>query len=252
MMTRVRTQNNELQVILDKLNQLFILDHNQVEDAKQWEARIQNIQQEITNIHAKENETVKSFSAIREEQDAVLLNLNQISNDQTTAYKTIATYPQIANDLKKTANDAMSTFNKIKATIDRLNLPGVSPDYKLAYINTKETLQKFIENMEAPRINLDESQRQAMQVTSDLDSFKTVSTSVYMYSNLAQQAIRYLVRFQGNPAIGDAYRRASIMYDNDFNYEFAAEEAGRVIEGMEPGRYQSMKRDMEERSISPF
>lgn len=252
MLERVRTQNNELQMQLDQLGQEFVLEHNQIEDAKQWGNRISEQQKNISNIRQRQSSNKRTYTEIRDEQEKVLLDLNQISNDQVNLYKTIVTYPQIAADLKKTAADSLNTFNRIKATIDRLSLPGVSPDYKLAYINTKESIERFAENVNAPRIDLDDAQRQAMQTTSDLDDFKQISTNVYLYSNLAQQSIRYLTRYQQNPAIADTHQRATALYEKDFNYEYAAEEAGRAIEAMEPGRYQQMKRDLQERSIAPF
>jgi septation ring formation regulator len=253
MFNRVKLQNQELTLKLGELSDYFVLNHNQIEDTRQWAQRIKTLNNEVVELaDSTKNENMKQpFSVIKNEQEKILLDLNQISNDQTNLYKTINTYVNISNDLKKAANDNLTAFQKIRLTIEQMGLPGLDNSYKNLYMNTEKSIQKLIDVLNNPKIDLDESQKQASQVISDMADFKSASMDVYTYANLAQQAIRYLTRFNYPQAI-QSYQNAMNLYDNQFNYIAAANEAGNMINQIEPNRYDQLVKDFNDRNIHPF
>ncbi|MFT8324275.1 septation ring formation regulator EzrA [Oenococcus sicerae] len=251
-LARVRAQNQELTLEIDRLDQRYILSHSEVEDMRGWGEQIKSVSAQNNDNKKRWQEKKAAFTALREVQNGLFRQLNQISKNQKDLYVTISSYPQVFDDLKRIALQYAGELSNIRRVLEQVDMPGLPADYRLQFISVQDEIKALNDMVAASRVNLDDAQRQAHEVTTDLADLKASSSELYNNANLAIELIHYANRFTDRQEIMTALQQARLYYERDLDYSRTVDIVGRALNQIEAGSYARLKEGYLNRNQTPF
>ncbi|MFT8696291.1 MAG: septation ring formation regulator EzrA [Oenococcus sicerae] len=251
-LAHVRAQNQELTLEIDRLDQRYILSHSEVEDMRGWGEQIKSVSAQNNDNKKRWQEKKAAFTALREVQNGLFRQLNQISKNQKDLYVTISSYPQVFDDLKRIALQYAGELSNIRRVLEQVDMPGLPADYRLQFISVQDEIKALNDMVAASRVNLDDAQRQAHEVTTDLADLKASSSELYNNANLAIELIHYANRFTDRQEIMTALQQARLYYERDLDYSRTVDIVGRALNQIEAGSYARLKEGYLNRNQTPF
>ncbi|MDN6900775.1 septation ring formation regulator EzrA [Oenococcus sicerae] len=251
-LAHVRAQNQELTLEIDRLDQRYILSHSEVEDMRGWGEQIKSVSAQNNDNKKRWQEKKAAFTALREVQNGLFRQLNQISKNQKDLYVTISSYPQVFDDLKRIALQYAGELSNIRRVLEQVDMPGLPADYRLQFISVQDEIKALNDMVAASRVNLDDAQRQAHEVTTDLADLKASSSELYNNANLAIELIHYANRFTDRQEIMTALQQARLYYERDLDYSRTVDIVGRALNQIEAGSYERLKEGYLNRNQTPF
>ncbi|OIL19704.1 septation ring formation regulator EzrA [Oenococcus oeni] len=248
----VRAQNQELTLEIDRLAHRFTLSHSEVEDTRGWGEQIKSVSEQNEESKKRWHEKKAPFTAIREIQNGLFEQLDQIAKNQKDLYITISSYPQVFDDLKRISLQYSGELSNIRRILEQVDMPGLPADYRLQFISVKDEIKALNNMVSASRVNLDDAQRQAHEVTTDLADLKSSSSELYVNANLAVELIHYANRFSDRQEIISALQQARLYYERDLDYGRTVDLVGRALDQVDPGSYERLKDGYTNRNQTPF
>ncbi|WP_439425045.1 septation ring formation regulator EzrA [Oenococcus alcoholitolerans] len=251
-LSRVRSQNQELTMEIDRLNQHFILSHSELEDTRGWAEQIKHVTALNQENRDRWRQKKAPFTNIRQNQQNIFKELEQISKNQRDLYLTLGSYPQVYDDLKRISLQYAGELSNIRRVLDQVGMPGLPADYRLQFMSVSDEVKSLNDMVAASRVNLDDAQRQAHEVTADLADLKSSSANLYLNANLAVELIHYANRYNGQQAIMEALSQARLFYERDFDYARTVQVVGNALDQVEPGSFQRLRDGYLNRNRNPF
>ncbi len=251
-LAHVRAQNQELTLEIDRLNQRFILSHSEVEDTRGWAEQIKSVAAQNDGNVKRWREKKAPFTALRQTQLGLFKQLDQISKNQRDLYVTISSYPQVFDDLKRISLQYAGELSNIRRVLEQVDMPGLPADYRLQFISVQDEIKSLNEMVASARVNLDDAQRQAHEVTTDLADLKSSSSELYVNANLAVELIHYANRYVDRQEIISALQQARLYYERDLDYSRTVDIVGRALNQVEAGSYRRLRDGYVNRNQTPF
>lgn len=240
-----RKNQKELLVELNRLNQNYTFNHNEMESAQEINESLEIIEKEFveykeksdnrlpivySDIDIKQQQQVKELGTIEEKQAKIADGIQGLWEDEQKAHKAVKLFDFDIHTLKR--------------NLEKLNLPGLSKEYLDYFYAVNSEIDDLADKLAQTKIDMDEITKLLIDTQSDLDvlSEKTndILDSASLTERLLQYANRYRLRY---PEIADAATEADSLFNREYNYSASLEKIATAVDNVEPGAYKKIEDD---------
>ncbi|WP_057829086.1 septation ring formation regulator EzrA [Liquorilactobacillus cacaonum] len=240
-----RKNQKELLAELNRLNQNYTFNHNEMESAQEINESLEIIEKEFveykeksenrlpivySDIDIKQQQQVKELGTIEEKQAKIADGIQGLWEDEQKAHKAVKLF-----DLD---------IHTLKRNLEKLNLPGLSKEYLDYFYAVNSEIDDLADKLAQTKIDMDEITKLLIDTQSDLDvlSEKTndILDSASLTERLLQYANRYRLRY---PEIADAATEADSLFNREYNYSASLEKIATAVDNVEAGAYKKIEDD---------
>ncbi|TDG74369.1 hypothetical protein C5L31_000936 [Secundilactobacillus malefermentans] len=237
-----QNQNRVLLRELERLNQNYTLDHDEVATARGLTEQLKQINDGYQLDIQSLTEKSAVYSEILKRQEKQKVELTQIEKQQTEINDSVSAL----SDEEKKARETLQRFDfemhSLKRNIENLNLPGLPKDYLDYFFVVSDEVDKLADAIGQVQINMEEITKQLIMIQSDLDTLKEKSTDLRDSAKLAEQLIQYANRFRlSKPEIETASQKAKALFDREYKYTESLETIATALDKVEPGSYKRLE-----------
>lgn len=216
----VSRQNNDLGAKLQRFNMSYILKNAEIERNRQFRQQIDRVQNEFRKDKEQITTATAVYSKIAENQSITIANLRQIESEQQELFNAVVDLPKNEERIKRTLQQIDLRIRTIRRKIDNLNLPGLPEDYAIQYQGVIKSINELNDEMNQPKISVEDIFKQLIIVESDMDDLIQVTETLFDNAILAEQMIQYANRYINNePYIDKASREAKHYFETEHNYQ---------------------------------
>lgn len=236
-----RKQNALLQSELDKLNQGFILDHGEIDQAKSLADRIQINATRFQEDNDAIQLHTESFSSIYQHQIQQIQNLTDIEQEQRELNNSVKDLPVE----EKSAISKLRSFDNqvrtLKREINNLNLPGLTDDFLDEFDIVENGIDKLSNELSHVQINMEDVDKQLMVVQSDFTSLNERVSKLKDNVLLVEQSLQYANLYKNNSEVLSAIEHAKQLFRYEYKYGAALQVMKDILDKIEPGSYQRIE-----------
>ncbi|GAK47931.1 septation ring formation regulator EzrA [Secundilactobacillus oryzae JCM 18671] len=237
-----QNQNRTLTRELERLNQNYTLDHDEIATARGLNEQLKQLNEAYQN----DIQTISSHAAVYSEilarQEKQKKELTQIEKQQTEINDSVAGLSEEEKKARETLQRFDYELHSLKRSIENLNLPGLPKDYLDYFFVVSDEVDKLADAINQVQINMEEITKQLIMIQSDLDTLKEKSNDLRDSAKLSEQLIQYANRYRiNNPEIDEASKKAKDLYDKEFKYTESLETIATALDKVEPGSYKRLE-----------
>ncbi|AEV94982.1 septation ring formation regulator EzrA [Pediococcus claussenii] len=240
-MTHAEKQNKALLAEIERLDQSYVLDKEDLNESQSLGAQLEALRTE----HDRDTEQMTNQPVIYSEILERLRTENeQLKNIEDKQAELDGKFQSIINS-EKAARQRLAQYDteihNIKRHVENLNLPGVSDEYMDYFFVVSDEIERVGNNMNQVRINIDMILRELDMVNTDLQTLTKKTTDLTDNAALSELAFQYANRYRNNNEDVDlASRRAQKLFDSDYQYEQSFQTISSVLDKVEPGSVENI------------
>ena len=235
-------QITNLIMSLDHLNQSYVLTHNELDDARQMQSEIADMQkeydrrvQEIADHQAVYTATFDSFEAIAK-------RLGELEQKQYQINDSVSGLFEGERVAKQGVTQFEIDLKDIQREVEQANLPGVPKDFVDYFTMVREEVAKLDDNLNQVQINIEDITKQLIMTQEDLNTLTQKAKDMKDAAILTEQALQYANRYTyGNEALAGAAAEAKRIYTEDHNYQQALDTIATALDQVEPGSFKRIE-----------
>ncbi|KRN01923.1 septation ring formation regulator EzrA [Levilactobacillus senmaizukei DSM 21775 = NBRC 103853] len=237
-----QNQSHTLLNELDRLGQNYTLDHQELETARELNEQIRTIdgiyQADVQAIADKQ----ATYSQILEHQEHQNKDLTQIEEQQGQILKSVAGLVDEERQARETLQQFDFNLHSLRRQVENLNLPGIPQTYLDYFFVVRDEVAQLATDMDQPQIDMERITKQLLIIQTDLDTLKEKTEDLIDSSQLAEQLLQYANRYQvSHEDVATASKKASQLFEKDFQYAQALETIATVLDEVEPGSYKRLE-----------
>ncbi|KRN74819.1 hypothetical protein IV73_GL001096 [Weissella kandleri] len=231
----VQEQNQELSTMVSQYSENYIFDMSNAEAVQGWGRKLLTIEKQLDDIQLSiANQTIV-YSKTQGHLQMIENELKTIEADQLHLFDNLKILPEIGRKAKENLEQAQEELRTIHRRVERQGLPGVPSNYLNFFDQVVSRVEKLSDVINAPRINVDEFQRQMSVVSADLDNLKEMTKQMLEAAQLTGSLVRKANQYRDNAAIGQAVQQAQREYNQFYNFDQAVQILGQQLDRLEPG-----------------
>lgn len=235
-------QNNLLMRELERLNQNYTLDHQELETTRGFTEQIRAIdagyQKDVEAIH--NNEAI--YTEVEARQNKQTQELTQIEKQQEEINDSVAGLAKEEEQANATLQQFEFKLHSIRREVKNFNLPGVTKSYLDYYQVVSDEISKLTDDMNQVRINMEDITKQLIMIQSDLDILTEKTNDLVDSAQLAEQLIQYANRYRlSHEEVATASAEAQRLFDEEFDYAKSLETIATILDQIEPGSYKRLE-----------
>ena len=235
-------QVTNLIMSLDHLNQSYVLTHNELEDARQMQSEIADMQkefdrkvQDIADHQAIYTETFDSFEAIAKRLGELEQKQYQINDSVSGLFEG-----------EKVAKQGVTQFEidlkNIQRDVEQAHLPGLPKDFTDYFAMVREEVAKLDDNLNQVQINIEDITKQLIMTQEDLNTLTQKAKDMKDAAVLTEQALQYANRYTyGNETLAGAAAESKRIYSQEFNYQVSLDTIATALDQIEPGSFKRIE-----------
>ncbi|WP_290032752.1 septation ring formation regulator EzrA [Ligilactobacillus cholophilus] len=238
-------QEHELLIDLDRLSQNYELTHNEMEDARDLQAQIQDIRKSFDNFTKQRTEGVIYSKELATQKDNIK-KLTKIEKHQQEINDNVSNLWKEEKEAQKAVQGFDLEIHRMRRDIEKLNLPGLSREYTDYFFKVSDEIQALDEALNQIQINMDEITKGLINTQSDLDVLGDKTKEIIDCATLTEEFLQYANRYRTRyPEVDAAYKKADHMFNKQFDYVDALDVISNALEEVEPGIYKRITDDYE-------
>lgn len=239
----LKKQNVDLSRRLERLNIDYVLDHQEIENNRQYTEQIRSLGTEVIRQKESVQRGEAVYSQVKVQQKQILKNLEQIENLQLDLYERVKGFPEE----ERLANQALKEFdvemrNK-KRRIHNLNLPGTPKDYTALFNDVVKEIERMNQAMTSPKVDIEEVSKQQVMIQSDMDTLEEATDQLIDEALLAEQSMQYANRYINIDSAVATARRDAYEAFNNYDYARSLAIVSTALETVQKGSYQKIEQD---------
>lgn len=239
------SQEHELLIDLDHLSQNYELTHNELEDAHELQAQIQEVRKDFDNFTKQRTEGVIYSTELKKQKENIE-KLNRIEKRQKEINDEVSNLWKEEKEAQKAVQSFDLEIHRMRRDIEKLNLPGLSKEYTDYFFKVSDEIQALNEALNQIQINMDEITKALINTQSDLDVLGDKTKEIIDCSTLTEEFLQYANRYRTRyPEIAEAYKKADHLFNKQFDYVDALDVISNALEEVEPGIYKRITDDYE-------
>lgn len=239
------SQEHELLIDLDRLSQNYELTHNELEDAHELQAQIQEVRKDFDNFTKQRTEGVIYSTELKKQKENIE-KLNKIEKRQKEINDGVSNLWKEEKEAQKAVQSFDLEIHRMRRDIEKLNLPGLSKEYTDYFFKVSDEIQALNEALNQIQINMDEITKALINTQSDLDVLGDKTKEIIDCSTLTEEFLQYANRYRTRyPEIAEAYKKADHLFNKQFDYVDALDVISNALEEVEPGIYKRITDDYE-------
>ncbi|MFT8882828.1 MAG: septation ring formation regulator EzrA [Liquorilactobacillus hordei] len=238
-----RKNQRELLVELDRLSQNYTFNHDEMENAKQLDEDLKEIEQELANYQEKvDGKKPIVYSVLKEQQTKQIETLKKIEEKQAKIGDSVQT---LWND-EQEAHKAVRLFDfdihSVKRDLEKLNLPGLSKEYLDYFYSVNAEIDDLADKLNQVKIDMDEITKLMIDTQSDLDVLTEKTNDIIDSASLTERLLQYANRYRLRyPEVAQASDEAYHLFNQNYDYAGSLERIATAIDKVETGAYKKIE-----------
>ena len=240
-------QEHELLIDLDRLSQNYELTHNEFEDAHDLQVQIQAIRKDFDNFTKQRSEGVIYSDELKRQKDNID-KLTKIEKKQKEINDGVSNLWKEEKEAQKAVQGFDLEIHRMRRDVEKLNLPGLSREYTDYFFKVSDEIENLDDALGQIQINMDEITKALINTQSDLDVLGDKTKEIIDCATLSEEFLQYANRYRTRyPEVEEAYKKASQLFNKEYNYVDALDTISNAVEEVEPGAYNRITDDYESR-----
>ena len=240
-------QEHELLIDLDRLSQNYELTHNEFEDAHDLQVQIQAIRKDFDNFTKQRSEGVIYSDELKRQKDNID-KLTKIEKKQKEINDGVSNLWKEEKEAQKAVQGFDLEIHQMRRDVEKLNLPGLSREYTDYFFKVSDEIENLDDALGQIQINMDEITKALINTQSDLDVLGDKTKEIIDCATLSEEFLQYANRYRTRyPEVEEAYKKASQLFNKEYNYVDALDTISNAVEEVEPGAYKRITDDYESR-----
>ena len=240
-------QEHELLIDLDRLSQNYELTHNEFEDAHDLQVQIQAIRKDFDNFTKQRSEGVIYSDELKRQKDNID-KLTKIEKKQKEINDGVSNLWKEEKEAQKAVQGFDLEIHRMRRDVEKLNLPGLSREYTDYFFKVSDEIENLDDALGQIQINMDEITKALINTQSDLDVLGDKTKEIIDCATLSEEFLQYANRYRTRyPEVEEAYKKASQLFNKEYNYVDALDTISNAVEEVEPGAYKRITDDYESR-----
>ena len=240
-------QEHELLIDLDRLSQNYELTHNEFEDAHDLQVQIQAIRKDFDNFTKQRSEGVIYSDELKRQKDNID-KLTEIEKKQKEINDGVSNLWKEEKEAQKAVQGFDLEIHRMRRDVEKLNLPGLSREYTDYFFKVSDEIENLDDALGQIQINMDEITKALINTQSDLDVLGDKTKEIIDCATLSEEFLQYANRYRTRyPEVEEAYKKASQLFNKEYNYVDALDTISNAVEEVEPGAYKRITDDYESR-----
>lgn len=240
-------QEHELLIDLDRLSQNYELTHNEFEDAHDLQVQIQAIRKDFDNFTKQRSEGVIYSDELKRQKDNID-KLTKIEKKQKEINDGVSNLWKEEKEAQKAVQGFDLEIHRMRRDVEKLNLPGLSREYTDYFFKVSDEIENLDDALGQIQINMDEITKALINTQSDLDVLGDKTKEIIDCATLSEEFLQYANRYRTRyPGVEEAYKKASQLFNKEYNYVDALDTISNAVEEVEPGAYKRITDDYESR-----
>lgn len=240
-------QEHELLIDLDRLSQNYELTHNEFEDAHDLQVQIQAIRKDFDNFTKQRSEGVIYSDELKRQKDNID-KLTKIEKKQKEINDGVSNLWKEEKEAQKAVQGFDLEIHRMRRDVEKLNLPGLSREYTDYFFKISDEIENLDDALGQIQINMDEITKALINTQSDLDVLGDKTKEIIDCATLSEEFLQYANRYRARyPEVEEAYKKASQLFNKEYNYVDALDTISNAVEEVEPGAYKRITDDYESR-----
>ena len=240
-------QEHELLIDLDRLSQNYELTHNEFEDAHDLQVQIQAIRKDFDNFTKQRSEGVIYSDELKRQKDNID-KLTKIEKKQKEINDGVSSLWKEEKEAQKAVQGFDLEIHRMRRDVEKLNLPGLSREYTDYFFKVSDEIENLDDALGQIQINMDEITKALINTQSDLDVLGDKTKEIIDCATLSEEFLQYANRYRTRyPEVEEAYKKASQLFNKEYNYVDALDTISNAVEEVEPGAYKRITDDYESR-----
>ena len=240
-------QEHELLIDLDRLSQNYELTHNEFEDAHDLQVQIQAIRKDFDNFTKQRSEGVIYSDELKRQKDNID-KLTKIEKKQKEINDGVSNLWKEEKEAQKAVQGFDLEIHRMRRDVEKLNLPGLSREYTDYFFKVSDEIENLDDALGQIQINMDEITKALINTQSDLDVLGDKTKEIIDCATLSEEFLQYANRYRTRyPEVEEAYKKASQLFNKEYNYVDALDTVSNAVEEVEPGAYKRITDDYESR-----
>ena len=240
-------QEHELLIDLDRLSQNYELTHNEFEDAHDLQVQIQAIRKDFDNFMKQRSEGVIYSDELKRQKDNID-KLTKIEKKQKKINDGVSNLWKEEKEAQKAVQGFDLEIHRMRRDVEKLNLPGLSREYTDYFFKVSDEIENLDDALGQIQINMDEITKALINTQSDLDVLGDKTKEIIDCATLSEEFLQYANRYRTRyPEVEEAYKKASQLFNKEYNYVDALDTISNAVEEVEPGAYKRITDDYESR-----
>lgn len=227
--------NHDLNIELDRLTQDYIFAKDEDGQVRSWHLQLSNVERGLNDLHDAIEQNAVVFSQVIEPQDEMREELVRIETEQQDLWQEFAELPVRHQHLKSRLIYLKNKMRQIQRRVERQGLSGLSAKYQSDFYTVSDELGRSEQQLDAPRVNVDDVERQLAIVNTDLDSLNEDTEQMLEAAAVTERLVRKAQNYPDDPQIVEATQQARYYYENEFDYNQAMTILGDALDAVEPG-----------------
>lgn len=231
----LQQQNQNLNQLVGQLNQNYIFNHDEENSIRDLSRQLLQVEKDLDSIRLGINKKEVVFSQLTEKLMVDENQLDQVEEQQIGLWDNLKVLPEIVKTAQNKVELFVESMRKIKRRVERQGLPGAPTTYLNFFDQVSEMLNKLQQQVNAPRVNVDDLQRQVSIVGSDIDNLQVATNELLANATLTVILLHKANQYREYPEVVQAVQNAQVEYNQFYNYEKAVEVLGQALDRIEPG-----------------
>ncbi|QNT64684.1 septation ring formation regulator EzrA [Weissella koreensis] len=231
----LQQQNQNLNQLVGQLNQNYIFNHDEENSIRDLSRQLLQVEKDLDSIRLGINKKEVVFSQLTEKLMVDENQLDQVEEQQIGLWDNLKVLPEIVKTAQNKVELFVESMRKIKRRVERQGLPGAPTTYLNFFDQVSEMLNKLQQQVNAPRVNVDDLQRQVSIVGSDIDNLQVATNELLANATLTGILLHKANQYREYPEVVQAVQNAQVEYNQFYNYEKAVEVLGQALDRIEPG-----------------
>lgn len=242
--SHAQTQNRELLLELNHLNQSYALTHDELVTAKKLTKQINEQKAMLEGHQGKIANHEAVYSVIADDLMAIDERLTEIETQQRDIHEQVSGLHQG----EAVANENLQQFElelrNLKRTVEKLHLPGLADSYLDFFFVVTDEIKRLDHDLSQIKINLDEIAKQMVLIQDDLDKLKVKTNNLIDSALITEQLLQYANRYRIDfPEIQTACEEAQAVFNREFDYPKSVDILATALERIDPGAYTQVEKN---------
>lgn len=234
-------QNDVLLNLLNRLSQSYTLNHDELAHTRELDEQLHQIADDYHQNTAAVNGKEAVDSKVLEQTKKANESLDQIEKQQEKLNDQVATMRDDERRTRKAVTKFVTKIRTVKRRVESLNLPGIDKSYMDYFFLVSDEISKLDEDINKPKINMDDITKQLLMVQSDLQTLEDKTDDLRDSAELTGRLIQYANRLEEqNEDVAKAIDASQKLY-SEYKYQEALEKIATAIEVAEPGAYKRIE-----------
>lgn len=240
--THAYKNNRQLMIELDHTSQSYALNHNELGQARGFQAHIEELQRANQAIEEKLKAKAAVFSQIEASIKEIYAVLDDIENQQVEIDSSLQELRKGEKIAQKKVDDFEFKLRTLKRYVEKQRLPGIPADYLEFFFVATDRVEELAKELNKIRIDVEQINKLVDLCEEDLELLELKTNELVDSAALTEQMLQYANRFRhthGN--VKQSIDRTLELFGREYRYQDALDEIGTALEQTEPGAFKRIE-----------